>query len=133
MEAKSTPQAVKLKSNVVVSPTGLTSENKAANKGTGTFTHFYKLNLSPSQKFCNSFFKLGVCKNSTLNSDPFENLTSYGKATSKVSMDYQLITKPDTSNFKRGSEFFSNDLDKTIPHGDCCHCQQHAFKNGIPY
>ena len=35
MDAKSTPQAVKQKSNVVLSPTGLTPENKAANKGKG--------------------------------------------------------------------------------------------------
>lgn len=58
--AKSTPSTITGKrKNEVLSPTGLTPENKAKNTGTCTFSNFLRLKLSPSQLFCDKFFEFG--------------------------------------------------------------------------
>ena len=70
--AKSTPSAPSKRKNVeVISPTGLTPPaEKAKTSGTCTFNNFYRLKLSPSQRFCDRFFESGFC----------DNMIGHGKA-----------------------------------------------------
>ena len=72
-----------------ISPTGLTPPDKTKASGTCTFSNFIRLELSPSQKFCDRFFEHGFC----------DNLTGHGKAPSNdMSLDIQLLAEPTLSN-----------------------------------
>ena len=103
--SKSTP-ATKQKNEEVISPTGFTPENKAINTGTCTFTNFLKLQLSPSQKFCDSFFEKGFCA----------DLNGHDKDTStEVSMDSQLSYPDNLNCLKTASKLEQNKLSENDP------------------